>query len=131
MRVHAADTTTPYIHYVRMLVKFKNPTIQAKVAEHYIDTAYVGLRDTVVQNKRPANLCGVSELHDEWTISGYRYIAYSVELTITGYGVEYNKNELITFFMSVFPQFKPEELKTAKQNKQSYNEHIIAFDTEI
>lgn len=131
MKIHTADDITQYTHLVQMTLLF-DETTQNIDADTYIDAHYPRLRNKVRMNKRPADLCGVSELTENWDKGSTDFSAYSVILKIIGYGIEYTPNEMIGFFTNVFPEFKhaiPKPLGSASTHK--HREHRIMLSEKI
>ena len=120
MKIHLGDDTTAYKYRVSVTlmfdlpdygtVKFNNeperPVTDQEAARWYIMSKYGGLLLKASKNMRPRDLCGQSEITEYWNLSKTDKSTYTVGLDIIGPGVEYDRIDLIRFFLSVFPEFQ-------------------------
>lgn len=120
MKIHLGDDTTAYKYRVSVTlmfdlpdygtVKFNNePERQVtdqEAARWYIMSKYGGLLLKVSKNMRPEDLCGQHEITEYWNLNKTDKSTYTVGLNITGPGIEYDRIDLIRFFLSVFPEFQ-------------------------
>ena len=120
MKIHLGDDTTAYKYRVSVTlmfdlpdygtVKFNNeperPVTDEEAARWYIMSKYGGLLLKASKNMRPKDLCGQHEITEYWDLSKTDLSTYTVGLNITGLGIEYDRIDLIRFFLSVFPEFQ-------------------------
>ena len=120
MKIHLGDDTTAYKYRVSVTLMFNQPDCdivytgngythvqsELEAAQEYIAGKYKSVLDTAGKNKRPKNLCGQSEITEYWDLSKTDKSTYTVALDITGFGIEYNKTDLIQFFLNLFPAFQ-------------------------
>lgn len=120
MKIHLGDDTTAYKYRVSVTlmfdlpdygtVKFNNeperPVTDQEAARWYIMSKYGGLLLKASKNMRPRDLCGQHEITEYWDLSKTDKSTYTVALNITGFGIEYDKSDLIRFFLSLFPEFQ-------------------------
>ena len=105
-------------------VKFSNeperPVTDEEAARWYIMSKYGGLLLKASKNMRPKDLCGQHEITEYWDLSKTDLSTYTVDLNITGLGIEYDRIDLIRFFLSVFPEFQRIFIEQ-KYDVQSYD----------
>lgn len=120
MKIHLGDDTTAYKYRVSVTLMFDLPdcdTVNAgnglkyvmseqEVAQEYVASKYSAVLRTAGKNKRPKDLCGQSEITEYWDVHRTDKSTYTVALDITGFGIEYNKSDLIRFFLNLFPEFQ-------------------------
>lgn len=120
MKIHLGDDTTAYKYRVSVTLVFDQPncdTINAgnghkhvmselEAAQEYISDNYKSVLHTAGMNKRPKDLCGQSEITEYWDLHKTDKSTYTVALDIIGLGIEYDRIDLIRFFLSVFPEFQ-------------------------
>lgn len=120
MKIHLGDDTTAYKYRVSVTlmfdlpdygtVKFSNeperPVTDEEAARWYIMSKYGGLLLKANKNMRPRDLCGQHEITEYWDLSKTDKSTYTVGLDILGPGIEYDRIDLIRFFLSVFPEFQ-------------------------
>lgn len=120
MKIHLGDDTTTYKYRVSVTLMFDQPDCdivyagngpkhvqsELEAAQEYIAGKYKSVLDTAGKNKRPKDLCGQSEITEQWNLNKTDKSTYTVALDITGFGIEYNKSDLIRFFLNLFPTFQ-------------------------
>ncbi len=120
MKIHLGDDTTAYRYRVSVTlmfnlpdygtVKFGNeperPVTDEEAARWHIMSKYGGLLLKASKNMRPTDLCGQHEITEYWDLSKTDKSTYTVTLDITGFGIEYDRIDLIRLFLSVFPEFQ-------------------------
>lgn len=120
MKIHLGDDTTAYKYRVSVTLMFDLPDCDTindgnglkyvmsdrEAAQKYVSDKYSAVLRTAGMNKRPKNLCGQSEITECWNLSKTDMSTYTVGLNITGFGIEYDKSDLIRFFLSLFPEFQ-------------------------
>ena len=120
MKIHLGDDTTTYKYRVSVTLMFDQPDCdivntgngykhvmsEQEVAQDYIASKYSAVLDTAGKNKRPKDLCGQSEITEYWNLNNTDKSTYTVALDITGFGIEYDKSDLIRFFLNLFPEFQ-------------------------
>ena len=120
MKIHLGDDSTPYKYRIQVTLLFKlpdygtvkerdgreRPVTDEEAARWYIMSKYGGLLLKASKNMRPRDLCGQHEITEFWDISKTDLSTYTVGLSITGLGVEYDRTDIIRFFLSVFPEFQ-------------------------
>lgn len=82
---------------------YKHVQSELEAAQEYVAGRYKSVLDTAGKNKRPKDLCGQSEITEQWDLNKTDKSTYTVALNITGFGIEYNKTDLIRFFLNLFP----------------------------
>lgn len=134
MKIHLGDDMTAYKYRVSVTLMFDQPDCdivytenghkhvmsELEAAQEYISDKYKSVLHTAGMNKRPKDLCGQSEITEYWDLSKTDKSTYTVTLDITGFGIEYNKSDLIRFFLNLFPAFQRVFIE------QGYNE---SYDT--
>lgn len=144
MKIHLGDDTTAYKYRVSVTLMFDLPdgdTINAgnglryvlsdmEAAQDYISAKYSAVLHTAGMNKRPKNLCGQSEITEHWDLHKTDKSTYTVALNITGFGIEYDKSDLIRFFLSLFPEFQRIFIEQ-KYDVQSYDAKGIQLNAAI
>ena len=120
MKIHLGDDTTAYKYRVSVTLMFDLPDCdivytgnghkhvqsELEAAQEYVADKYKSVLDTAGKNKRPKDLCGQSEITEHWDLNKSDKSTYTVALDITGFGIEYNKTDLIRFFLNLFPAFQ-------------------------
>ena len=120
MKIHLGDDTTAYKYRVSVILMFDQPDCdivytgnghkhvmsELEAAQEYISDKYSAVLHTAGMNKRPKNLCGQSEITEYWDLHKTDKSTYTVALNITGFGIEYDKTDLIRFFLNLFPEFQ-------------------------
>jgi len=142
VKIHLGDDTTTYKYRVSVTlmfdlpnygtVKFSNeperPITDEEAARWYIISKYGGLLLKASKNMRPEDLCGQSEITEYWDLSKTDKSTYTVALNITGFGIEYDKSDLIRFFLNLFPEFQRIFIEQ-NYDVQSYNAKGIQLST--
>lgn len=120
MKIHLGDDMTAYKYRVSVTLMFDLPDCdivdvgngykyamsELEAAQDYISDKYNAVLHTAGMNKRPKDLCGQSEITEYWDLNKNDKSTYTVALNITGFGIEYNKSDLIRFFLNLFPAFQ-------------------------
>ena len=120
MKIHLGDDTTAYRYRVAVTLMFDQPDCdivytgnghkhvmsELEAAQEYVSDKYSAVLHTASMNKRPKDLCGQSEITEYWDINKTDKSTYTIALNITGFGIEYNKTDLIRFFSHLFPAFQ-------------------------
>lgn len=120
MKIHLGDDTSAYKYRISVTLMFDLPDCdivytenghkhimsEREAAQDYITSKYNAVLHTAGMNKRPKNLCGQSEITEYWDLSKTDKSTYTVALDITGFGIEYDKSDLIRFFLNLFPEFQ-------------------------
>lgn len=120
MKIHLGDDSTPYKYRIQVTLMFalpdygtvkdqdgrERPVTSEEAARWYIMSKYGGLLLKAEKNKRPRDLCGQHEITEFWDISKNDLSTYTVGLNIIGLGIEYDRTDIIRFFLSVFPEFQ-------------------------
>lgn len=120
MKIHLGDDMTAYKYKVSVTLMFDQPDCdivnagnglkyvlsEMEAAQEYIADKYSAVLHTAGINKRPKNLCGQSEITEYWDLNKTDKSTYTVALNITGFGIEYDKSDLIRFFLNLFPEFQ-------------------------
>lgn len=120
MKIHIGDDTTAYMYRVSVTLMFDLPDCDIvytgnghkhvmsglEAAQEYIAGKYSAVLQTAGRNKRPKDLCGQSEITEYWDLNKTDKSTYTVTLNITGFGIEYDKSDLIRFFLNLFPEFQ-------------------------
>lgn len=120
MKIHLGDDTTAYKYRVSVTLMFNQPDCdivytgnghkhvmsELEAAQDYIASKYSAVLHTAGMNKRPKHLCGQSEITEYWDLNKTDKSTYTVALDIMGFGIEYDKSDLIRFFLNLFPAFQ-------------------------
>ena len=85
---------------------YRHVQSELEAAQEYVAGKYKSVLDIAGKNMRPKDLCGRSEITEYWDLSKTDKSNYTVALNITGFGIEYNKADLIRFFLNLFPEFQ-------------------------
>ena len=120
MKIHLGDDLTAYKYRVSVTLMFDLPDCdivyvgnghkhvmsELEAARKYVSNKYNTVLHTAGMNKRPKDLCGSSEITEYWDLHKIDKSTYTVALDITGFGIEYDKSDLIRFFLNLFPAFQ-------------------------
>jgi hypothetical protein len=133
VKIHLGDDTTTYKYRVSVTLMFEQPDCdivytgngqkhvqsELEAAQEYIAGKYRAVLNTAGLNKRPKDLCGQSEIIEYWDLNKTDKSTYTVALDITGFGIEYDKSDLIRFFLNLFPAFQ--RVFTEQRYNESYD----------